>query len=329
MATRPRILLVPAGGTISTAQGPDGYGVDSGQGAEVLAEALFELAPAMRNTSDVRVRATSLATADTLSMEGLLELGQAIAGARGIDGCVVTHGTDMIEETAYYLALVTRPRFPIVLTGSMRPPYVPGSDAAANLLGAMAVAVAPTVAQYGPVVVFNDEIHAARWVTKVNASLLGAFASPEAGSLGCIVEGNVILNWQRRTGSDYLGLPVSSRHRVEIVWTYAGVDGAMVDAALAVADGLVVAGTGGGHVSPAMGQALAQAAQKGVPVVLASRTLSGPTLEATYAGPGSEVDLLASGLLPSGGLSAVKARLRLLVALELGLDPAGAFPRRN
>jgi L-asparaginase len=101
----------------------------------------------------------------------------------------------------------------------------------------------------------------------------------------------------------------------------------LVDAAAASSDGLVVAGAGGGHVSPAMADALMRVIHAGKPVILASRH-GGPTLERTYTGPGCEVDLLSSGLLPSGGLSPTKTRLRLLVALDLGLDLARVFPSR-
>jgi L-asparaginase len=125
---------------------------------------------------------------------------------------------------------------------------------------------------------------------------------------------------------DYLGMAGSLDKRVEIIWVAAGADGLLVDAAATAAQGLIVAGTGGGHVPPPMTRSLQSAVERGLPVVLASRCIDGHVLESTYGGVGSETHLLSIGLHPAGALAPIKARLRLLTALALGKGAAEAFP---
>jgi L-asparaginase len=206
----------------------------------------------------------------------------------------------------------------------MRPGHELGADGPANLLAALRVAATPEAAALGPVVVMHDEIHAARWVTKAHTSRVAAFASPGFGPVGTVIEGRVRLH-VASIQPEFLGAPEELVHRVELVWVSAGADGALVDAAATVGDGLVVAGTGGGHVPPAMAQSLQNAVEGGLPVVLASRCVGGPVLAETYGGGGSESHLRSIGLIPAGTLAPLKARLRLMVALALGKSPAEAF----
>jgi L-asparaginase len=245
--------------------------------------------------------------------------------AEGYDGIVVTHGTDTMEETAYALALQLDVDIPVVLTGSMRPSHDPGADGPANLLRALLVATTPDAGRLGPVVVMQDEIHLARWATKVHTSRVAAFSSPGLGPVGNVVEGKVRLH-ACCAPRDYLGLPDKLDKRVEIIWVAAGADGLLVDAAATVAQGLVVAGTGGGHVPPQMIRSLQSAVERGLPVVLASRCVDGPVLEDTYGGVGSETHLRSIGLHSAGTLAPIKARLRLLTALALGKGAAEVFP---
>jgi L-asparaginase len=212
-----------------------------------------------------------------------------------------------------------------VLTGAMRQAHEAGADGPANLISALRVAVTPETAGLGPVIVMHDEIHMARWVTKVYTSRVAAFSSPGFGPVGYVAEGKLHLH-ARRTTRDHLGLPDRLDERVEIIWVSAGVDGLLVDAAASFAQGLIVAGTGGGHVPPTMTGSLRAAVERGLPVVLTSRCVGGPVLESTYGGVGSETCLRAIGLHPAGALSPVKARLRLLTALALGKSAAEVFP---
>lgn len=319
----PRISVLATGGTIATA--PDAMGTAAtALGAADVASAAGAVSNVEIVERDVLARSSRAMTPpDMLTVARAVE--EELADEHA-DGVVVTHGTDTLEETAYLLSLVCTPKAPIVLTGAMRRPEQPGADGPANVTAAITAATHSPLSRLGPVVVIGDEIHAARWVTKAHTARPAAFASPEAGPVGSIAEGRVHLTLPTVSEEQPLGRPDGMTHRVELLQAAAGMDGLLVGAAAAVADGLVVAGTGGGHVPPPMAEALVREASTGVPVVLGSRVEAGPVLRSTYSGTGSETHLLAHGVLPAGRLSPVKARLRLLVSLELGLSATDVFP---
>jgi L-asparaginase len=322
MAGKSRLLLVATGGTISSASG--------GRRVHVPARGAVELlhgVPAIAELAEVTSRDVFLIPSRSITPAQMWELACAIerAADEGYHGAVITHGTDTLEETAYALALQIRRRIPVVLTGAMRPADALGTDGGANLLVAVQVAMVPASARLGPVVAIQDEIHLARWVTKSHTSRVAAFSSPGLGPVGSISEGRVRLQ-MLEAPTDYLGLPETLTGRVELIWVAAGSDGVLVDAAAAVANGIVVAGTGAGHVPAAMVPALQSALARGVRVILASRTGSGAMLERTYGGVGSETHLRELGVISAGDISPLKARLRLLVALSLGYDAKDVFP---
>jgi L-asparaginase len=318
---KPRVALIVLGGTISGAPDAEGKSVPA-LDADELVRAVPEIGELAEIVAPAcpRVGSHALTPAD-FSAVARLVLAQIEDGCEGV---IVTQGTDTLEETAYALALQLPSLVPVVLTGAMRNPALPGADGPANLLAAVRVATTPKAKEFGPLVVFQDEIHAARWVMKCDSTRVSAFSSPGAGAIGTLVEERVHFD-RRPLTSDYIGLPLRLDHRVEIVWTYAGCDGFFVDAA-ELADGLVIAAMGGGHVPPAMVDSLREAVASGIPVVLATRCVSGRILTGTYAGPGTESDLLAGGLRPAGDLHPLKARLRLLVALALGKRVEEVFP---
>lgn len=322
MNGRPRILLAALGGTISASPDDRGRNAPARSGADILRSV-----PAARDFVEVQVADVQRVPSRAVTPADMCALADSIraGAAKGYDGIVVTHGTDTMEETAYALALQLDLDTPVVLTGAMRPGHEPGPDGPSNLMAALRVATTPKVASLGPVIVMHDEVHAARWATKMHTCRVAAFSSPAFGPVGYVVEGRVTLN-SCSAGRDYLGAPETLDRRVELVWVAAGSDGLLVEAAAAAADGLVVAGAGGGHVPPEMAEALQEAVAGGLPVVLASRCVGGPVLEETYGGVGSETHLLEAGLLSAGALSPLKARLRLLTALALGMDPAEVFP---
>jgi L-asparaginase len=310
------------GGTISGSADPHGRSVPS-----LTAEELVARVPEIGDLAEIEFGLAMRVGSHELTPATVCELAHEIVArvAGGCDAVVVTQGTDTLEETAYALALQLDVGVPVVLTAAMRPPIAAGSDGPANLVAAFQVATTSTVAALGPVVVMHDEIHHPCWVTKAHTSRVAAFASPGRGPIGVLAEGSVKLD-SRPVASDLLGLPKRVEQRVDIVWTWIGADGQLVDAAASDAAGLVVGAMGGGHVPPAMVSALRRAVESGKPVVLASRCAEGPILTRTYAGPGTETELLGMGLIPAGCLSAVKSRLRLLVALELGIPPTEVFP---
>ena len=322
MKNRPRVLVAALGGTISAVPDKQGHSVPARSATELVASV-----PEAGEIADVSTADVKRVSSRAITPSNMCSLARRIrAGVReGCDGVVITHGTDTMEETAYALALQLDVGVPVALTGAMRLAHEAGADGPANLVAALRVAATPGAAMLGPVIVMHDEIHMARWATKVHTTHVAAFSSPGFGPIGHITEGKVHLH-ACRAASDYLGMPDGLDKRVEIIWVSAGTDGLLVDAAAPVADGMIVAGTGGGHVPPAMTVSLRSAIERGLPVVFASRCIGGPVLEDTYAGAGSETDLRAIGLHPAGTLAPIKARLRLLAALALGKSAEEVFP---
>lgn len=317
-----RLGILALGGTIVTGRSSEGENIPSLSVSDLLARL-----PTPDSRWNVEILVEQHLPGRALTPQHMCALAARIETAtdEGTEAFVVTSGTDTLEELAYGLALQLQPEIPVVLTGAMRQSDEEGSDATANLLAALRVASDPAVRGLGPLVVMHDEVHLARWVMKTHTVRLGAFTSPVLGPIGYLQEGALELKAQPRI-PDYVGRPTRLEGRVELVWVASGSDGLLIDAASPVADGLVIAGTGGGHVPPAMVPALERAIDRGIPVVLGSRCVSGAVLHHTYAGVGSEIDLQELGLRRAGDLAPLKARLRLLVALALGKSADEVFP---
>ena len=298
------------------------------------AEELLSAVPGLDEAA--RVETDTLATLPGASLEvrdllGALQWARAHVLA-GASGAVVVQGTDNIEETAYLLDLYWDLPEPLVVTGAMRSPQVAGADGPANLLASVLVAKDPESRDLGVLVVMNDQIHAASRVRKTRASGTDAFTSPSFGPLGYLEEGRpVIANRLARWPS--LRLPsVVTETRVALVETHLGDRGTLLDlVSQASFDGVVLAGFGVGHVSSALAECVAQAADR-IPVVLASRTGSGTSYQKTYDFQGSESDLIAKGAIGAGWLDPRKARILLsclLSANETREDIRSEFARRG
>lgn len=242
---------------------------------------------------------------------------RACAAADAGEGVVITTGTDTLEELAVLCALLYGGEAPIVLTGANRPAGNPGADGPANLLDAIALAGATEAAGLGVVVAFGGEIHGAMTVRKVDSTGPAAFGSPAAGPIGRIVEGRVWLH-ARPIRVPPLR-PQTLERRVAIVTAALGDDGALLRAAAADGDGVVVVALGAGHLPPGMLRAL-QAAVTGVPVVVTCRPERSSMLFTTYGFDGAEPDLRGAGAICVPFLSPVAARMALLCCLGAGLS---------
>ena len=316
----PRVAVFSMGGTISS--------VDSGgKGVEptLTGEALVSDVPEIAGVADVSAVSFRQAASGELRVEDLVELAAEISGRidGGAAGAVITQGTDTIEETSFCLDLLVEREAPIVVTGAMRNPTLPGADGPANLLAAIQVVASDAARGLGTMVVLNDEIHAARFVRKSHTSNPATFRSDPVGPLGWISEG-VPRILMRPTGEHKVTLPENAQgHPVALYHVALGDDGRLLpeikEAGFA---GLVVEAMGGGHVPSLMVETLENLASE-MPVVLASRTGGGEVLRSTYGFVGSETDLLERGLIHAGPLDGRKARLLLILLLMSGATKEG------
>lgn len=262
----------------------------------------------------------------------VVESARAAAG-EGAVGVVLTQGTDTLEETAFVLSRINDSGIPIVVTGAMRNPSLPGADGPANVRAAVIAALSPQVRGLASALVMADEIHDPVFVRKDHTSFIHAFSSgPSAGPLGWVSEDRVILPHvpAGKCGSGLAAAGAAPRPQfpgltsaavfpqVAVIAVGLGDSLAILDA---VADagyaGCVLAGVGGGHVPRSALPAVERLAQR-MPVVYSSRTGSGSALENTYGYPGAEIGLQKMGLVPSGVLDPYKARLQLRLALAAG-----------
>lgn len=231
---------------------------------------------------------------------------------QGAAGVVITHGTDTMEETAFYLDITVEPKVPIVLTGAMRNASEAGYDGLANLTAAVRLAACGEAAGLGTLIVMNDEIHLARWATKFHTAAVNAFSSPDHGPIGRIVDKQVMLfaHPQHRPV-----LPAGDLAE-DVPILPAGLDSSPALLEYLTASGtrcVVIEGTGAGHVPPAWLEPIRQAVSQGMTVVISSRS-RGPLYD-KYGYKGAYRDLAAAGCLFSDGIDSAKCRIKLMAIL--------------
>jgi L-asparaginase len=320
--TLPRIAVLATGGTIA-GQAGDAAKTAGYTAGVVGVDKLLEAVPALSQVA--RIHAEQVASIDSKDMSIALWVTLAarineLLANDDIDGVVVTHGTDTLEETAYLLHLTVKSDKPVVLTAAMRPSSALSADGPLNLLNAVTVAAHASAAKQGVLVAFNNQIHCARDVTKTSTYAVDAFRSPEIGALGWVQDGRVEFQraaLRRHTSQSQFDLS-NALPAVEIVASYAGASRAAIDAFVATGvRGLVIAGTGNGSIHASLAQALADAAKKGVAVVRSSRVGSGHVMRNGAASDD------ALGSVSAGTLNPYKARVLLMLALAAGIaDPA-------
>jgi L-asparaginase len=309
------IVILGTGGTIAGVAHPDS--ADAAYTAGVLPiDSLVAAVPGLRQAA--RVQAEQVANVDSKDMGDALWLRLAARvrdwlARDDIDGCVVTHGTDTLEETAYFLHLVHASHKPCVLTAAMRPASSPEADGPQNLLDAVHVAASPHACGRGVLCIMHGRIHAAARIRKLHTSRIDAFDSVGSAPVGRVAAGIVRLDDEPPRSHDWgtHALP-AALPAVPIVLSHAGVDATAVEAHLRQGvRGLVVAGTGNGTMHAALEAALLRAQTAGVRVVRASRVPYGdvPRIE-------------GRPFEPSGTLSPYQARIRLMLELAAA-QPAG------
>ncbi|MFJ9380345.1 asparaginase [Streptomyces sp. NPDC101455] len=307
------IAVISLGGTIAMTTQPD-----AGATPTLSADDLVAAVPGLADTGiRVQVHDFRRLPGASLSFSDLFELTATIE-TLAVDGVVVTQGTDTIEETAYLLDLVTTGDMPIVVTGAMRNASMAGADGPANVLAAIRTAASIEVRGMGCVVVFGEEIHAARWVRKTHATSPTAFTS-YPGPIGYVAEDRVRILARPYAAPTVAFQGAADSARTTVFTVGIGDDGTLLQVLGDHLDGLVVAAFGAGHVPMACVDALTELAKR-MPVVLTTRTGSGPVLRQTYGFPGSESDLLARGLISGSTLDPVKARILLHLLLMTGSD---------
>ena len=317
--TQKRVTVIFTGGTIA-------MGVDPKTGGAVpllSGEDLMRGIPDLQGVARIDVRNFCNKPGPHILPDEVFALGKVIAEifARDeADGVVVTHGTDTLEETAYELDLLLDGDRPVVVTGAMRTSAMVSADGPANILNAVLVAADGGARGKGVLVVFNNEIHLARDVTKASATQLNAFRSPLFGPVGLIYGRSV--RFVRPCGGLRESIPAKKvSAQVELVKFCLGMSTLLLDAVRdSSADGMVVEAAGVGHVSLEAARAIGGIVESGKPVVLTSRCYESLVTEDVYAFVGSEKYLRESGAIPAPGLNGQKARIKLMLALSLTRD---------
>jgi L-asparaginase len=311
----PKVVVLATGGTIAGAAASDVQAAyTSGQ---VGVEQLLAAVPQAKKLADLRGEQISNIGSQDMNDEVWLKLAKRInelAASSDVDGIVITHGTDTIEETGYFLNMVVKSSKPVVLTAAMRPSTALSADGPLNFFNAVAVAANKKAAGRGVLIVVNDWIHGAASLTKTSTTAVQTFMSPLNGLIGTIAYGEI--DWNRgpvgrnTTTSEFSLDGVTALPRVDIIMAYENMDGALIDAAVAAgAKGIVIAGVGNGNMTAAALKTLEKHAKDGIVCVRSSRVTTG------RIGRNVEVDDDKAGFVASLDLNPQKARVLLRLAL--------------
>ncbi|QFU82011.1 asparaginase [Natronorubrum aibiense] len=316
----PDVRVVSTGGTIASTSSEDEDSSETGKTPDVSGGDLVEAVPEIAEHASIDVDDVCQRSGFQMDVENAGRVIDTIerAAREGVDGVVVTHGTDTMAESAYYADVVLEADVPVVFTGAQRPFDELGTDGPTNLLLAVHAAADERFRTAGgSYLAFNDAVHSARWVVKSHTSKLETFASPSHGPVAeHTPNGLRTLREPGRYSNPISGARIDPDVRVELVTNAMGVDGRQVERALEDdADAVVVAGTGLGNTTGALGVTLEDAIDAGVPVILTSRCHAGTTA-GLYGGPGGGRTLLEAGAISGGDLPPWKARLRTALALS-------------
>ena len=311
------VVMIFTGGTIAMEVDPD---LD----AAIPAVGGNELMNMVKNVSAV----TDFETIDFSNIPSphmtpsiMLDLSKVVKeniSREDVTGVVITHGTDTLEETSYFLDLIVDTDKPIVLCGAMKNNSELGYDGAANIASAIYTAIAPEAKNKGVLVVMNNEIHAARDVIKTNTVALDTFKSPEFGPIG-VVENNEVKIYRNTIGRQKINTD-SIENKVALIKSVAGMESDIIDFYIESGyKGLVVEALGCGNLPPAMVPGLKNAIDKNIPVILVSRCMNGSVVPC-YGYEAGGKQLHDMGLILGGNLSGPKARIKLIILLSITKD---------
>jgi L-asparaginase len=311
----PNIVVLATGGTIAGAAASDVQAAyTSGQ---VGVQQLLAAVPQAKKLAVLSGEQISNIGSQDMNDEVWLKLARRInelTAKSDVDGIVITHGTDTIEESAYFLNLVVKSKKPVVMTAAMRPATALSADGPLNFYNAVAVAGSKDAAGRGVLVVVNDWIHGAGSLTKTSTTAVQTFLSPLGGLIGTVAYGEAEFYrgpvGRSTVDSEFSLDGVSALPRVDIVMAHENMDGKLIDAAVAAgAKGIVIAGVGNGNMTQSALDALAAQAKKGIVCVRSSRVATG------RVGRNVEVNDDKLGLVASDSLNPQKARVLLRLAL--------------
>ena len=317
----PKVAVLSTGGTIASKQDP----AKGGYVAALSAEDLVAAVPAIKKIAQIQAEQISNIPSQDMTPEIWLRLAgrvNELLARPEITGIVVTHGTNTLEETAYFLDLTTVGVKPVILVGAQRPASDTDSDGPRNLLDAIRVAVASEAASKGVMVVMNGQINAARDVTKTNTNRVETFRGLEFGQLG-VVDVQRVRFYRAPLRRETFTVDSKTRlGRVDIVAGYAGADGLLIRSLLRdnSVQGLVISALGLGNVPGSMFDAIQEARSRGIPVVISTRVPTGRVFPLSAA-KGSALELQKIGCVLADDLSPQKARILLMLALTKTRNP--------
>jgi L-asparaginase len=307
----PKIVVVSTGGTIASR-------FDPAQGRVIAVqrgEDLVRMVPQAKDIADIEVENFCNIGSFQLSLDlafGLVKRVNDILTHQNVAGVVVTHGTDTMEETCYLADLLVDSEKPVVFTGAQRSNDDPDSDGPRNLLNALRAAASPATRGLGAMICFNEELHAARDVTKVHTARVQTFQSYEHGMLGEI-DGNRVIIYRKPTIRRTFHVTQLEEH-VDLIKLVLGIDARSIDTSIqSRAAGIVLEAFGRGNANTAIVEGVRRATKSGIPVVITSRCPAG-RVAPIYGGGGGR-DLEDAGAIFAGDLSGVKTRILLMVVL--------------
>lgn len=314
--TKPRVTIFATGGTIAggSASNTDTLYYDAGNlGIDSLLAAVPEVHEVAEVTGEqlLNVGSHEIRSVDLLTLAKKIQhqFDNDLA-----DGIVITHGTDTLEETAFFLDITTQFDKPVVIVGAMRPATAISADGPLNLLQATALAASPEAIGRGAMIVLSDRIHSAFYTSKTHANSLDTFQAPEQGSLGFLLNSKPYFYFTPALANNKPSFDVSqfsSLPRVDIMYSYQDATADLLDIAIERGTkGIVISGSGSGWASPALEAACAKLTEASFPVVLASRTGNGFALRVPKQG------------ISAGVLNAQKSRIVLMLALASGHNHA-------